>query len=148
MYGWFKGKIILTGYRCPTTGLWLVHLSEPAPTPAVALCTTHSATPAERVAFMHAVLFSPVISTLLKALERLKMRGKPPPSYKTASLPFAGRKPYTLPQQTAVRGPRLVIPRAKPLELVRQGKPESSYRFLGAGIHGAKPKLKFTPLCV
>jgi hypothetical protein len=66
---WYQGKIVMTGTRSPTTRLWTTTLTPPEPTPAVAYYATSSATPAERVAFMHAALFSPALSTLQKALD-------------------------------------------------------------------------------
>ena len=82
------GIVILRGERTVNTGLWHLTL-EPTPafahpTAAACSCVTvpdtpvphhcngaiHSATPSELVAFSHAALFSPALSTLHMALER------------------------------------------------------------------------------
>jgi hypothetical protein len=81
-------KIILEGTRCPITKLWTAPLPpnkttpiwtlpSQKPTAAVAYATTHSATPAERVAFIHASLFSPALSTLTKAQDNNYVTGFP-----------------------------------------------------------------------
>ena len=72
---------ILDGTRTPATGLWHVSLVQPALAPDVAelpppplihhsYASVQSATPAELVAFAHATLFSPALSTLKNALVR------------------------------------------------------------------------------
>ena len=66
--------LILVGHRSPATTLWHLSLpTNPIP-PAVsshtALATVGSATPAALVAFAHAALFSPVLSTLQLALQK------------------------------------------------------------------------------
>lgn len=77
---------ILAGRRTPNTGLWHMSLVQPSlppviprpaiapPSPVMVQHTSHnaipSATPAELVAFAHAALFSPVLSTLKQALDR------------------------------------------------------------------------------
>ncbi|KAI2502231.1 hypothetical protein MHU86_12203 [Fragilaria crotonensis] len=80
---------LLTGSRDHTTGLWHLGLtadtsdtvppviSDTTPSPGEpplllqhSYAATHSATPAELVAFAHAALFSPALSTLTKALDR------------------------------------------------------------------------------
>ncbi|KAI2488787.1 hypothetical protein MHU86_25841 [Fragilaria crotonensis] len=72
-------ELILTGARTPTTGLWHLNLVaplDPHDMPVVdappslhnSFAAVHSATPAELVAFAHAALFSPAISTLRRAL--------------------------------------------------------------------------------
>lgn len=60
------GKTILTGYRCPTTGLWQVPLHNMHQ--ANAMLGT-SSTPT-MVAYSHAALFSPALSTLTQALHK------------------------------------------------------------------------------
>ena len=74
-------RSILNGVRTPDTGLWHLSLVQPrldhrvpsplAPPPVVhsAHSAIHSATPAELVAFAHAALFSPALSTLKQALD-------------------------------------------------------------------------------
>jgi hypothetical protein len=65
--------IVLTGHRTPDTLLWQFPLPTPTPSPPVnhsALATIGSATPAELVAFAHAALFSPALSTLHLALSK------------------------------------------------------------------------------
>jgi hypothetical protein len=81
------GERILDGIRTPATGLWHLSLAKPTleaapldaplhpPSPEPPLlhqsfAALHSATPSELVAFAHATLFSPAISTLKKALDR------------------------------------------------------------------------------
>ena len=69
---------ILTGPRDATTGLWHLGLvSAPPPDPPIApvpeqlsLAAVATATPADLVAFAHAALFSPALSTLQLALDR------------------------------------------------------------------------------
>lgn len=70
--------LLLSGVRTRTTGLWHLSLVAPDPPPANAtnsellhhsFAAVHSATPAELVAFAHAALFSPAISTLKRALD-------------------------------------------------------------------------------
>ena len=80
---------LLTGSRDHTTGLWHLGLtadtsdtvppgvSDTTPSPGEpplllqhSYAATHSATPTELVAFAHAALFSPALSTLTKALDR------------------------------------------------------------------------------
>lgn len=68
-------ELLLTGIRTPATGLW--HLSLVAPTPTTSVpdflhqsyAAVQSATPAELVAFAHATLLSPALSTLKYALD-------------------------------------------------------------------------------
>ena len=70
--------IVLTGHRTPATRLWHLTLPTPlpapAPSPTPAPASAHaaigSATPAELVAFAHAALFSPALSTLKRALDK------------------------------------------------------------------------------
>ena len=69
----YDDQIVLTGHRTPTTKLWHVQLPTPTLTtspPHSALATIGSATPAELVAFAHAALFSPALSTLAQALAK------------------------------------------------------------------------------
>ena len=61
--------LVLHGARTPTTGLWHLQLA-PDP-PLINTCAAvHSATPSDLVAFAHAALFSPALSTLRHALDR------------------------------------------------------------------------------
>ena len=72
--------LLLSGTRTPPNGLWHMQLtSPPAPSPPTlasesapllhhSFAAVHSATPAELVAFAHAALFSPALSTLKRAL--------------------------------------------------------------------------------
>jgi hypothetical protein len=75
------GQIILTGVRSPFTRLWSVDLPAlpvprtPTPSPIhlgpqQANTTRLSAGPSELVAFAHASLFSPALSTLSSALDK------------------------------------------------------------------------------
>ncbi|CAB9530273.1 hypothetical protein SEMRO_2814_G337700.1 [Seminavis robusta] len=66
------GDTILTGSRNPNTNqLWEIDLESPQPQEhANFMATTPTATPADLVAFAHAALFSPVPSTLQKALQK------------------------------------------------------------------------------
>jgi hypothetical protein len=66
---------VLQGKRTATTGLWHFAMPTPAPTSppvpcAHAMSAIGSATPAELVAFAHAALFSPALSTLAIALQK------------------------------------------------------------------------------
>ena len=81
-------KIMLEGTRCPKTKLWTAPqppnkpaptwtLPSQKPTAAVAYAATHSTTPAERVAFIHASLFSPALSTLKTAQDHNYVTGFP-----------------------------------------------------------------------
>ena len=68
--------LLLAGVRTPATGLWHLSLVAPPSTPCEpdllhqSYSAVHSATPADLVAFAHASLFSPALSTLKLALER------------------------------------------------------------------------------
>jgi hypothetical protein len=63
----FQGKVILRGTRDDESrGLWMLTL----PAENVALTVKSHATTEQQVAFAHAALFSPAISTLKKALDR------------------------------------------------------------------------------
>ena len=70
--------LLLAGDRSPLTGLWhleLVAANPPALTPATVIphhsfAAIASTTPADLVAFTHATLFSPALSTLTTALNR------------------------------------------------------------------------------
>lgn len=69
-------QVVLTGSRSAATRLWNLPLT--TPTPADQANAMHlSATPAELVAFAHAALFSPAISTLTTALDRNYITGFP-----------------------------------------------------------------------
>ena len=80
-------KVILNGIRTPATGLWHLSMVQPSLPPALpspptvaptisppllhqSYAAMHSATPSELVAFAHATLFSPALSTLKQALDR------------------------------------------------------------------------------
>jgi len=72
-----NNHVVLSGKRDTTTGLWHLNLVDPTPLATLPAPTEHqshaavgSATPAELVAFSHAALFSPVLSTLVTALDR------------------------------------------------------------------------------
>ena len=65
-----NSELLLLGTRTPTTGLW--HLNIAAADPPIhhqSFSTVASATPADLVAFAHAALFSPALSTLKRALD-------------------------------------------------------------------------------
>ena len=65
-----NSELLLTGIRTPATGLW--HLTIAASEPPIqhrSFAAVDSATPAELVAFAHAALFSPALSTLKRALD-------------------------------------------------------------------------------
>jgi hypothetical protein len=64
----FENKTVLTGTRTKATKLW--HLQVPSPSNHQANGAVGSATPAQQVAFAHATLFSPALSTLESALLR------------------------------------------------------------------------------
>ena len=72
-----KGKVILTGYRCPYTGLWMVPLKASPTAPScnstttqhLALSTIYQESIPEQVAFSHAALFSPNMHQVQKAFE-------------------------------------------------------------------------------
>ncbi|MCK7513583.1 MAG: hypothetical protein MZV70_62550 [Desulfobacterales bacterium] len=70
----FNDDIILTGHRTPATLLWHFDLPVPpssaASSLAAANATIGSATPAQLVAFAHAALYSPALSTLDLALQQ------------------------------------------------------------------------------
>ena len=64
---YLNGMTIITGPRSPITkNLWHLNLQQQ---PALANATIGSTTPAKLVAFAHASLFSPALSTLIKALQ-------------------------------------------------------------------------------
>ena len=82
-----KNKCILTGYRTTVTGLWHIPLTPPPGFPQTPINNkpSHSAnaaahfdpTKAQQVAFSHAALGSPVLSTLQQALENNYITGFP-----------------------------------------------------------------------
>ena len=98
------GEPILQGFRSPTTQLWTVDLTPATPLPVLpsaptlpsflqanALLPSTSATIANRVAFFHASLFSPTLSTWCAAIDAghfstwpsltsAQVRRHPPPS--------------------------------------------------------------------
>ena len=77
------GERILDDIRTPATGLWNLSMVQPSLAPSSpdsalseppllhqSFAALYSATPPELVAFAHATLFSPALSTLKKALDR------------------------------------------------------------------------------
>ncbi|EEC45165.1 predicted protein [Phaeodactylum tricornutum CCAP 1055/1] len=60
--------LLLSGTRAPTTGLWHLDLT-PAKPPATAHALVPNTPLADRIAFVHASLFSPAISTWCQALD-------------------------------------------------------------------------------
>jgi len=60
----YDNKVVLAGTRTPTTRLWHLDLNPSSPVSHESHAAVGSATPAEIVAFMHAALFSPALSTL------------------------------------------------------------------------------------
>ena len=64
-----NGNVIIKGNRCPKTGLWMVPLATQPNNPHQANAITLPTKVPDMVAFSHATLFSPVLSTLQKALE-------------------------------------------------------------------------------
>ena len=91
----YKDSIILQGQRNPSTnGLWIIDIQ----TPQQALAAVNfSASPAELVAFAHAALFSPTISTLSKALSKGYLPPFPGLTIKTL-------QKYTPPLTATVKG--------------------------------------------
>ena len=65
----YQDHIVLTGTRTPTTRLWFLQPPPIPPTMECAMGAIGSATPAEIVAFSHAALFSPALSTLEHAVK-------------------------------------------------------------------------------
>ena len=73
-----QNKPILHGCRTPATRLWHFNLpGAPSSAPASANAAIGSATPAQLVAFSHAALFSPALSTLAGALSKGYISGLP-----------------------------------------------------------------------
>jgi hypothetical protein len=74
----YNDQVVLTGARTTTQGLWRTAIP-PNGTglPHKANAATHSATPAELVAFAHATLGSPALSTLCTALDNNYITGFP-----------------------------------------------------------------------
>ena len=72
----YNNTVVLHGKRSPDTRLWLLDLPESAVpvaapySPESSNAAVASATPAELVAFAHATLFSPALSTLDQALQK------------------------------------------------------------------------------
>jgi hypothetical protein len=75
-----EGATIIQGVRDATTNLWTIPINQPSPItlqvnslqptkPTFGFPTQHDNTIAKRVAFYHAALFSPTISTWLKAID-------------------------------------------------------------------------------
>ena len=77
----YQGNIILVATLCPTTGLWLVPLSTHTPDPSALPNSCNAVTSptklADMVAFSHAALFSPSLSTLQRALDSGYITGFP-----------------------------------------------------------------------
>lgn len=65
----YEGKIILTGHRCPHTGLWQIPL-ETSNMAHQANSITGTTKLSEMVKFSHAALYSPRVSTLLISLNK------------------------------------------------------------------------------
>ena len=65
----YQDHIVLNGTRSPATRLWFLQPPHIPPTLNCALGAIGSATPAEIVAFAHAALFSPALSTLEQAVK-------------------------------------------------------------------------------
>lgn len=72
----YKGDIVLVAHRCPTSGLWLVPLSTTHP-PALCNAVTSPTKLPDMVAYSHATLFSPSLSTLQRALDLGYITGFP-----------------------------------------------------------------------
>lgn len=66
----YQDRIVLTGTSTPATRLWHLHPPQLNPKMEQAYGAIGSATPAEIVAFTHAALFSPALSTLEHALTK------------------------------------------------------------------------------
>jgi hypothetical protein len=75
----YNDQVALAGTRCPTSGLWHIDISTPVPDNSIPDTTTigppfeanaaaGSSHPSDLVAFAHAALWSPSLSTLEKAL--------------------------------------------------------------------------------
>jgi len=64
-----QGTTVLTGQRDPTSRLWVVTTTDDT-APNHALLVNQTTKPAELVAFAHAALFSPALSTLQTALDK------------------------------------------------------------------------------
>ncbi|KAG7342947.1 hypothetical protein IV203_020892 [Nitzschia inconspicua] len=67
--------LLLMGSRDPTSGLW--HVTLPPPAELAAATIDHQTGPADLVAFAHAALFSPALSTLHEALRLGYVTGIP-----------------------------------------------------------------------
>ena len=81
-----NGALLLHGERSPETRLWITSIPSTAPhetATAYANAAKLSATPAELVAFAHATLCSPVLSTLCAALDKGYISGFPGLTSKT-----------------------------------------------------------------
>jgi len=76
-YVMHQGNILLVATLCPTTGLWLVPLSTHTPPLATCNAVTSPTKLADMIAFSHAALFSPALSTLQQALEAGYITGFP-----------------------------------------------------------------------
>ena len=128
---WLNGELILTGTRSKLTALWTTTLqppkppspepTQPSPTPAMALYAQNSATPAERVAFQHACLCSPALSTLKQALKNNYITGFPGlnetslkkhPPHSTAI--FKGHMDQTRKNQRSTKPAATPLPEALP----------------------------------
>ena len=64
-----NGNVIIKGTRCPTTGLWKVPLATNPSNPHQTNAITLPSKVPDMVAFSHATLFSPRVSTLQQALD-------------------------------------------------------------------------------
>ena len=72
----WRGRELLKGNRCPHTGLWQVPL-QTKPFHHQAHTITNTSKASDLVKFSHSALFSPVISTLEKALQNHYIKGFP-----------------------------------------------------------------------
>jgi len=62
--------LILQGHQTPTSKLWELNIQPPTTAVHLVNAAIGSASPADLVAFAHAALFSPALSTLAKALHQ------------------------------------------------------------------------------
>ena len=83
----FMGDVILRGSRgINTNRLWGININKGSTHRANAAITTPSATPADITKFIHAAFFSPVLSTLTKALQLKYINNVPGLSLQTLKL--------------------------------------------------------------
>eukprot|EP00804_Cyclotella_cryptica_P023697 CCRYP_019320-RA/>CCRYP_019320-RA protein AED:0.37 eAED:0.35 QI:0/0/0/1/1/1/6/0/1607 len=86
-----RGKLVLTGTRCPTTGLWIIPLnpsspdstigtpqSLPPPTPQHMAYNVYTLPfKQQQLKYMHQAFFSPPVHTLIKAINNDQLLGEP-----------------------------------------------------------------------